>query len=61
MQSRNKDADIENRLVGTAGEQEGGMNSERSTETYALLYVKQIAHGKLLYNIGSSTSCSVTA
>ena len=36
----NRDADIENRLVETAREGEGGMNGESSIETYALPYVK---------------------
>ena len=40
LQGRNRDADIENRLVETAREGEGGMNGESSIETYALPYVK---------------------
>ena len=34
------DADIENRLVNTVAEGEGGINWESSIETYALQYVK---------------------
>ena len=33
-------ADIENRLVDTVGEEEGGMNWENSMETDTLSYVK---------------------
>ena len=57
LQSKNRDSDIDNRLM-DAGE--GGMNWECSTEIYTLPYVKQIANGKLLYNTASSNWCSVT-
>ena len=40
MQDSKGDADIENRLLNTAGEREAGMISENSIETYALPYVK---------------------
>jgi len=60
LQGRNRDTGIENRLMDTAGEGEGGTNWENSIETYILPYVKQISSGKLLYNTGSSTWCSVT-
>ena len=36
MQGRNRDADIENRLVETVGEGEGKTNTESSNETYTL-------------------------
>ena len=36
------------------GEGESGMNGESSMETYTLPYVKQIANGNLLYDVGSS-------
>ena len=60
LQGRNRGADRENRPVDTVGEGEGGKNWKSSIETYILLYVKQIASGKMLYNTGSSTWCSVT-
>ena len=41
----------------TAGEGEGGTNSENSTQTYTLPYVKQIASGNVLCDTGSSTQC----
>ena len=44
----NGDADIENRLVYTVGEGEGGTNWDNSIETYTLPHVKQRASGKLL-------------
>ena len=34
LQSRNRDADTENRFVDTAGKGEGGINWKRGTETY---------------------------
>ena len=40
MQGRNRDTDIENRLVHTRGEGEGGMDQEGSTDIYTLLSVK---------------------
>ena len=51
------DADTENRLMDLGGGEgrERGTNGESSIETYTLSYVKQIAKGKLLFNIGSST------
>ena len=45
-----------NRLVHTVGEGEGGTTSKSSTDTYTLLYVKQINSGNLLYDAGSSNS-----
>ena len=60
MQGRNRDADVENRLV-DMGEGEGEMNWEGSIDICALLSVKQIASGKLLCNTGSSARRSVMA
>ena len=39
MQGRNRDTDVEKRLVDTVWEAEGGTNRESSTETYILLHV----------------------
>ena len=45
LQGRNRDADTENRLVGTAGEEEGGMNWDSNMETYTLkVKVKLLSH-----------------
>ena len=52
-------ADIENGLVYTVGEGEGGTKWERSTDIYTSPCVKQRPSGKLLYNTGSSPQCSV--
>ena len=60
LQGRNRDADVENRLV-DMGEGEGEMNWESSIDICALLSVKQIASGKLLCNTGSSARRSVMA
>ena len=57
FQGRNRHSDIENRLMTTARTGEGGTNWESSFEIYMLPYV---TNGKLLYNAGSSTWCSVT-
>ena len=68
FQGRNRDTDIENKPVDTAGEGEGGRNWESSVDIYTLPCVKQMASfsrsslaasGKPLYNIGSSAQCSV--
>ena len=42
LQGSNGEADIQNRLVNTVVEGEGGMNWESSMETYKSQYVKQI-------------------
>ena len=60
LQSSNGDADLENRLLDTAEEGEGGTNWENSMETYISRYVKEIANGDLLCDTGSSTQCSLT-
>ena len=50
FQGRNGDADIENRLLDTVGEEESGTSRESSIDKYTLSCVKQIAGEKLLYN-----------
>ena len=40
FQGRNRETDMKNRLMDTAGDGEGGMNWENSTELYTLSYVK---------------------
>ena len=42
MQNREKDTDVQNRLLDSVGEGEGGMFSENNTETSILSRVKQI-------------------
>ena len=42
MQNRKRDADVQNRLLDSVGEGEGGMFTENSIETCTLSSVKQI-------------------
>ena len=49
MHGSNGDTDIENRIMDTVGEGEGGANGESSRETYKLPCVKHIGSGNLLY------------
>ena len=58
-QGMNRDTDVENILVDTAGKGEGGMNLEGSTDIYTRPWVKQTASGELLYNSGTSARGSV--
>ena len=46
--------DVEDALVDTAEEGEGGTNQERSIDICTVPNGEQIANGKLLYNTGSS-------
>ena len=46
MQGRNRDADVENRLVDTAGEGDDGRSRDSSTETCTLSQAIQIASRK---------------
>ena len=57
--ARNGDTNIENGLVGTAGEEWCEMNWDSSTDMYTLPCVKQPASGKPLCNTGNSAWCSV--
>ena len=43
MQNRKRDTDVQNRLLDSEGEGEGGMFRENSIETSILLRVKQIS------------------
>ena len=42
MQNRKRDTDVQNRLLDSVGEDEGGMHRENSIETCILSRVKQI-------------------
>ena len=42
MQNRKRDTDVQNRLLDSVGEGEGGMFQEKSIETCILSRVKQI-------------------
>ena len=54
LQGRNKDSDVQEGLVDTAGEEEHGTNRDSSTDIYILSYVKYIAAGNLLWSTRSS-------
>ena len=58
LQSRNRDADVENGCVDTGGDGEGGVNWEMGTDIYTLPYTQDRASGKLLYS-RSSAQCSM--
>ena len=49
MQNRKRDTDIQNRLLDSVGEGEGGMFQENSTETCILSRVKQITSPGWVY------------
>ena len=57
MQDSNRDMYVENGLVDTVWEREGGS----SIDIYTPPCVKWMASGKLLYSAGSSAQCSVMA
>ena len=54
MQNRKRDTDVQNRLLDSVGEGEGGMIWENSIETCILSYVKQITSPGLMHEIGCS-------
>ena len=60
LQGRNRDTDVENSLVDTVKDVEGGMNWDSNIEICILPYLRQITSGKLLYNTGRSAWCSGT-
>ena len=51
MQDSKRDTDVENSLLDTVGEGEGGMIWENSTETCILPYVKQLASPGLMHEM----------
>ena len=59
LQGRNGDADVENRLMDTAGEGEDGTNGESSIDVYTQSRVKCIASEKLPCNTESPAWHSV--
>ena len=50
MQDSKRDTDVQNCLLDSVGEGEGGMIWENGIETYILSYVKQIASPRLIYD-----------
>ena len=51
MQNRKRDTDVQNRILDSVGEDEGGMFRERSIETCILSKVKQIIVSLDLFNV----------
>ena len=54
MRDSKRDTDVKNRLLDSAGEGEGGMIWENSTETCTLSYVKQITSPGSMHKSGCS-------
>ena len=53
MQNRKRDTDIQNRLLDSVGEGEGGMFQENSIETCILSRVKQITSPGWMHETGA--------
>ena len=58
MQNRKRDTDVQNRLLDSVGEGEGGMFRENSIETCILSSVKQITSPGWMYETSARTWCS---
>ena len=54
MRDSERDTDVNNRLLDSVGEGEGGMICENSIETCILSYVKQIASPASMHETGRS-------
>ena len=54
FQSRNRDTDVENKLMDTQGKGGRGMNWEIGIDIYTLLCIKYVTNEYLLYNTGNS-------
>ena len=58
MQNRKRDTDVQNRLLDSVGEGEGGMFRENSIETCILSRVKQITSPGWMHETGARTWCT---
>ena len=58
MQNRKRDTDVQNRLLDSVGEGEGGMFRENSIETCILSSVKQIASPGWVHETSAQTWCT---
>ena len=58
MQNRKKDTDVQNRLLDSVGEREGGMLPENSTETCILSRVKQITSPGWMHETRAWACCT---
>ena len=57
MQNRKRDTDVQNRLLGSVGEGEGGMFRENSIETCILSRVKQITSPEWMHETSARAWC----
>ena len=58
MQKTKRDTDVQNRLLDSVGEGEGGMLQENSIETCILSRVKQITSPGWIHEISARTWCT---
>ena len=58
MQNRKRDTDVQNRLLDSVGEGEGGMFQETSIETCILSRVKQITSPGWMHEMGAQAWCT---
>ena len=58
MQNRKRDTDVQNRLLNSVGEGEGGMFRENSIETSILSRVKQITSPGWMHETGAQGWCT---
>ena len=58
MQNRKRDTDVQNRLLDSVGEGEGGMFRENSTETSILSRVKQITSPGWMHETSAQGWCT---
>ena len=58
MQNRRRDTDVQNRLLDSVGEDEGGMFRENSIETCILSMVKQITSPGWMHETSAQAWCT---
>ena len=58
MQNRKKDTDVQNRILDSVGEGEGGMFRENSIETYILSSVKQFTSPGWMHETSAQAWCT---
>ena len=58
MQNRKRDTDVQNRLLDSVGEGEGGMFRENSIETCILSMVKQITSPGWMHETSAQAWCT---
>ena len=58
MQNRKRDTDVQNRLMDSVGEDEGGMFRENSIKTCTLSRVKQITSPGWMHETSARTWCT---